>query len=152
MTALLSFRAPCLKSPAMNCLRSILFCLLAFALVSCSSFNRKKDTAPVKVAWSFDIQADASGHPRGSVFLQVESDRVLVHPNVETSYKLIAPSDYMQHKIPGDALAACTTYGSSRGEELFVMRDKKQLVVYGRLLDEEGGSTEFRVRQFIPIR
>ncbi len=136
----------------MNRLFLSLSICLVLPLAACSTFGGKKADAPVKVAWSFEIQADASGHPRGSVFLQVENDRVLVHPNVEASYKLIAPADYAQHKVPADALAACTSYGASRGEELFVMRDKKQLIVYGRLLDEEGGTAEYRVRQFIPIR
>jgi hypothetical protein len=136
----------------MNRFSFLVAAFLGFALTSCSIFHNKKEDAPIKVAWVFDIQADPGGLPRGSVFLQVDSERVLVHPNVEMGYKLIDSADYVQHKIPAEALAACTSYGVGRGEELYVMREKKELAVFGRMLDEEGASADYRQRMTIPLK
>ena len=126
--------------------------ILLFSLAACGTLDSKKEFKAMKIAWAFDIQTDAGGLPRGSVFLLVDNERVLVHPNVEMGYKLIAAEDFAQHKIPVHAVAACTTYGAGRGEELYVVREKKQLVVFGRLLDEEGSGSEFKVRLNIPIK
>jgi hypothetical protein len=151
-TALLVFSKSPAKLAAMNRLPSVLPAFFLLALASCSTFHDKKEDAPVKVAWVFDIQADPGGLPRGSVFLQVDAERVLVHPNVEMGYKLIDPADYVQHKIPPEALAACTSYGVGRGEELYVIREKKDLAIFGRMLDEEGASADYRLRTTIPVK
>lgn len=97
-----------------------------------------------EVTWAFDKREDRNGNPRTNVFLVVGGRRVLVRRNVLAQYTEIAPEDYRSHGVPSAAVAACQGWWAGAGEDLYVIRRGRRLIVFIRYLDEQAAPGRFR--------
>jgi hypothetical protein len=99
---------------------------------------------PSEATWTFDKHEDSNGNPKTNVFLIVGGRRVLVRRNVTAQFTSIAPEDYRSHGVPASAIAACQGWWAGAGEDLYVIRKNRQLIVFIRYLDEGSAPGRFR--------
>ena len=113
-------------------------------------FRQKSSPAPAGVTFRFDEREDGDGNPHTKVFLAVGDRRVLLR---ETTGKFSAldKSDYKSHHVPAAAVAACTGWWAGSGEDLYVLRRNRSLIVYSRTLDEQAPVGAYRRLKVIPL-
>jgi hypothetical protein len=126
-------------------------CVLAFlltvlfqsAVVADPVASSKANPAELVISWVFDIKMDNTETPRGKVSLFVNGRVILLRPAVVGQYNVIERTEYKDKGIPTTALTACSGWWAGAGEDLYVIRRKKQLIVYIRYLDEGTSSSSF---------
>ena len=111
---------------------------------------RKASHSQAGVSWLFNIRNDKYGNPRGTVFLIVGGRKVLILPKAASQYRLLKQTEYESHGVPAIAITACTGWWAGRGEDLYVIRRKKQLQVFIRYLDEGAETTAYKLLKVIP--
>lgn len=124
---------------------------LTFCKAEPSAYG-KAAQSNVKVEWLFDIKMDNSDNtPRGKVYLMVGNRKVLIRPDVVGEYHVIERADYKSSKVPASAITACGGWWAGQGEDLYVIRRKRQLVVFIRYLDEGAPVPAYRRLKIIPL-
>jgi hypothetical protein len=116
-----------------------LFVLTAFSLsITEATLGavKKVSNSQASISWLFDIRNDKYGNPRGKVFLLVGGRKVLILPNAAAQYRVLDRAEYKSRDVPATAITACTGWWAGQGEDMYVIRHKKQLVVFIRYLDE----------------
>jgi hypothetical protein len=118
---------------------SILFLLTALL----PALGIADPVAPVKanpskadLEWVFDIKPDGTDTPRGKIFLVVNGRKILLRRAVVGHYSVVDRVEYESRGIPNAAITACSGWWAGSGEILYVIRRRKQMVVYIRYLDE----------------
>src|SRR5436309_15272265 len=118
-----------------------LFSLALFAAlfaVPCEAARgarQKSARAQAEVTWAFDTHEDRDGTPRTKVFLIVGARRVLV-TEPTANFSVLERKDFKGHAVAAAALTACNGWWAGAGEDLYVIRRGRSLVVYSRALDE----------------
>jgi hypothetical protein len=97
---------------------------------------KKVSHSQAGVSWLFNIRNDKDGNPQGKVFLLVGGRKVLILPDAAAQYSVLDRTDYKSHDVPDTAVTACTGWWAGQGEDMYVLRRKRQLVVFIRYLDE----------------
>jgi hypothetical protein len=100
------------------------------------SASRKTKPAELVISWVFDIQKDNEETPRGKVSIFVNGRVILLRPAVVGEYRVVDRTEYKDRGVPAVAITACYGWWAGSGEIVYVIRRKKQLVVYIRYLDE----------------
>lgn len=98
--------------------------------------TRKAAQGEVKVEWVFDIKMDKDDNPTGKVYLLVNGRKTLIRPGVIGQYSVLERTDYKSHDVPTTAIAACSGWWAGQGEDMYVIRRNRQLIVFIRYLDE----------------
>jgi hypothetical protein len=112
---------------------------------------RKASPSQANVSWLFDIRNDKYGNPRGKVFLLVGGRKVLILPKAAAQYRVLDRKEYESRDVPATAITACTGWWAGQGEDMYVTRRKKQLVVSIRYLDEGGSIPAYKRLKVIPL-
>ena len=87
--------------------------------------------------WVFQTRHDAQTNPHTDVFLRVGSRRVLVLRQAEEEFRVPAKTNYKDAGVPAQALTACLGWWAGAGDNLYVVRRGRSLVVYRREVDEQ---------------
>lgn len=95
-------------------------------------FNRRQTT----IEWLFDSRTDQYGSPNTRVYLVVGGRRYFVL-RTASQFSVVERGQYAEHDVPASAVAACVSWWAGSGEELYVTRRGRQLIVYIRYLDEQ---------------
>lgn len=103
------------------------------------------------ISWLFDTRNDKYGNPRGKVFLLVGGRKVLILPKAVAQYRVLDRTDYKLHDVPATAVTACTGWWAGQGEDMYVIRRNKHLVVYIRYLDESASVPAYKRLKVIPV-
>jgi len=103
-----------------------------------------------EATWAFDTHEDRNGNPRTNVFLVVGGRRVLIQRNVVAQFNVVPPGDYRSHGVPATAIAACQGWWAGAGEDLYVIRRGRQLIVFVRDIDEGSEIGRYRRLKVIP--
>jgi hypothetical protein len=88
------------------------------------------------VEWSFITRDDRDGNPNTRVFLIVNGRRYFILRDV-AQFHVLERKDYSTREVPPTAIAACTGWWAGSGEDIYVIRQRRQLIVYIRYLDEQ---------------
>lgn len=126
--------------------------LAAFSALPCEAARgagQHASRAQAEVTWHFDTHEDRDGNPRTKVFLVVGSRRVLL-TEATANFNVIERQDYKSHAVPAAALAACSGWWAGAGEDLYVIRRGRSLVVYSRDLDEQAPASRYKRLKVIP--
>jgi hypothetical protein len=112
---------------------------------------RKASHRQVSISWLFNTRNDKYGNPRGKVFLLVDGRKIVILPNAAAQYRVLDQADYKSHDVPAMAITACTGWWAGQGEDIYVIRRKKQLFVFIRYLDEGVSVRAYRRLKVIPL-
>jgi hypothetical protein len=127
----------------------ILTALCAGGAAAARGAAQRAAPAQAEVAWAFDTREDRDGNPHTKVFLVVGARRVLV-TEATANFNALERKDFKGHAVPAAALAACTGWWAGAGEDLYVTRRGRTLVVYSRALDEQARIPPYRRLKVIP--
>ena len=126
--------------------------LAAFSALPCEAARdagQHASRAQAGVTWAFDTHEDRDGNPRTKVFLVVGSRRVLL-TEAAANFSVLERQDYKSHAVPAAALAACSGWWAGAGEDLYVIRRNRSLIVYSRDLDEQAPASRYKRLKVIP--
>lgn len=133
----------------------LLFVLTTFSTTLCkaeSGAYKKAMQGEVNASWQFDLTiAEDSDTPRGKVYLLVGSRKVLIFSDAIGAFSVIERADYKSKGVPTTALTACSGWWAGQGQDLYVVRRRKQLIVYIRELDEQAAIPPYRRLKVIPL-
>lgn len=114
--------------------------------------HEKAAQGDVNASWQFDLKiAEDSDTPRGKVYLLVGNRKVLIFSDAIGVFNVIERADYKSKGVPATALTACSGWWASQGQDLYVVRRRKQLIVYIRDLDEQAPIPPYRRLKVIPL-
>ena len=134
-----------------RCLLFLLVLTILFAARGEAAPSAKASHVQAGVEWSFDTREDRDGNPTTRVFLVVGGRRVFILRDV-AQFSVLERKDYSGRDVPATAIAACTGWWAGSGEELYVIRRGRQLIVYIRYLDEQTELGRYRRLKVIPLR
>ena len=126
---------------------------LAVLLVSAgfsSAAPASKQTPPV--AWVFQMHRDKSGTPSTDVFLRVGGKQTLVMRQAQEEFEALPRSSYKDHAVPAQALAACAGWFAGAGDDLYVIRRGRSLVVYRKQQDEQAPDFPWKRLKVIALK
>jgi hypothetical protein len=102
-----------------------------------------------EVTWLFDAHEDGEGIPHTKVSLVVGDRRVFLE-EVVAKFVVLERQDYKSHGVPDAALTACSGWWAGAGEDFYVVRRRRSLVVYSRTLDEQAPAGAYKRLKVIP--
>jgi hypothetical protein len=127
--------------------------LLMAVAVSARPGASRNVPGQAQVSFQFDIREDTAGNPRGKIMLAIGERKVVILPKATSQFRTLETSDYKSHDVPAAAIAACSGWWAGKGEDLYVLRRKKDLVVMIRYLDEGSArKPAYKRLKIIPMR
>jgi hypothetical protein len=127
----------------------LLTALCAGGAAAARGAAQKAAPAQAGVAWAFDTHEDRDGNPHTKVSLVVGARRVLV-TETTANFNVVERKDFKEHAVPAAAVAACSGWWAGAGQDLYVIRRGRTLVVYSRTLDEQTRTPPYRRLKVIP--
>lgn len=112
--------------------------------------GKKATYGQANVKWQFDIRHDRDGNPQSRVFLVVGGRRVFLL-RVVALFRVLDRQDYSSRDVPATAITACTGWWAGSGEDLYVIRRNRQLIVFIRSLDEQTPVPAYKRLKVIPL-
>ena len=131
------------------CFLILFAALFAVPCEAARGARQKSARAQAEVTWAFDTHEDRDGNPRTKVFLVVGGRRVLL-TETTARFSVLERQDYKSHAVPAAAVAACAGWWAGAGEDLYVTRRGRSLVVYSRALDEQAPASRYKRLKVIP--
>ena len=122
------------------------------ALPVCSASVPAAPVQTPPLAWVFQMRRDSQLIPHTDVFLRVGTRQVLVMHQAEEEFHAVAKADYKNSSIPASALAACSGWWAGAGDNLYVLRRGRSLIVYRKELDEEAPDLPWKRLKVIALR
>jgi hypothetical protein len=98
--------------------------------------NASYRQAPTAPEWVFDIRDGENDIPAGKVWLRLGARKVLVLPDASEHYSIVERKDYKRSHIPSSALTAIFGWFAGQGKQLWVVPQRRHLVVYIKYFDE----------------
>jgi hypothetical protein len=117
------------------------------AMAAGGKFNHSQTT----LEWLFDARNDRDGNPNTRVYLVVGGQRYFVMRDT-AQFSVVEREQYKDHGVPASAVAACASWWAGSGEELYVTRRGRQLIVYIRYLDEQSQTGRYKRLKVITPR
>lgn len=104
------------------------------------------------VEWLFDVlRVDEYGAPHTRVFLVVGGRRVFIL-QAASQFHVVERERFGAARIPARAITACSGAWAGQGQDLYVLRRNRQLIVYQRDWDEGmTGVPRYRRLRTIPL-
>lgn len=121
----------------------------------CQSFGQAapvSSSRPLLVTWQFVLRPDLDLTPHTNVFLRINGKRFLILHGSNSEFQVIKQQEYKEHKVPAEAIAACTGWFAGQGNDLYVIRRPQKLIVFDRELDEEEAIPLYKQIKVIPLR
>ena len=137
-----------------RCFPFLLVLIIFFAGIcqaAAKSELRRASSIQAKVEWDFDTRDDSDGNPRIGVYLRVGARRFFILRDT-AQFSVLERKDYGNRDVPASAVAACTGWWAGSGEDMYVIRRGRQLIVYIRYLDEQTELGRYRRLKTIPLR
>ena len=122
----------------------MLFCL--------APTNAAVPTGQSQVSWVFTLRHDPDLTPHSNVFLRVSGRRILILRDADSAFTVLNRTDYHDHDVPRQAIAACTSWFAGQGEDLYVIRRSGRLIVFSRALDEQAGPFPYKRLKVVSLR
>ena len=134
--------------------RQLFFIFLLAALAAplrapAQGVRQKAAGAKAEITWLFDAREDGDGILHTKVSLVVGDRRVFLE-EVAAKFLVLERRDFKSHGVPAAALPACSGWWAGAGEDLYVVRRNRSLVVYSRVLDEQARTPPYRRLKVIP--
>lgn len=133
--------------------RLLIIVLAACFAIPCDasqSAGSKNSHRQSNVTWQFDTRNDRDGNPNTKVLLNVGGRQVFILRDT-AQFSVLERKDYSSHGVPSTAVAACFGWWAGSGEEMYVIRRGRQLIVYIRYLDEQTETGRYRRLKVIPL-
>jgi len=127
----------------------MLTALCAVPAVAARGAAQKAANAQAEVTWAFDTHEDRNGNPHTKVFLIVGARRVLVMETT-ANFSALERKDFKEHGVPATAVTACSGWWAGAGEDLYVVRRNRSLIVFSRSLDEQAPASPYKRLKVIP--
>ena len=127
--------------------------LAALVSVACPLLNYAAPAArqrPPTVTWSFETRTDRDLTPHSRVFLRVNGRRVPVYGETTATFQTLGRGEYTGHGVPSNAITACAGWFAGQGEDLYVVRRGRRLVIYLRELDEQAPIPAYKRLKSVP--
>jgi hypothetical protein len=135
--------------------RLLLLMVLALLLVSqrglAMGASEKFNHSQTTLEWLFNARNDRDGNPNTSVYLVMGGQRYFVMRDT-AQFSVVERDGYREHGVPASAVAACASWWAGSGEELYVIRRGRQLIVYIRYLDEQSETGRYKRLKVITLR
>ncbi len=128
------------------------FFALPAAVLACAAGAVAAPPPVPPLRWVFQTRHDAQTNPQTDVFLRVGTRQVLVLPHASDEFTVANRTQYKDSGIPADALTACTGWWAGAGDNLYVARRGRSLVVCRKELDEQSGPFPWKRLKIIPLR
>ena len=97
------------------------------------------------------MHGDPQTNPHTDVFLPVGTRQVCVLHQTSEDFHTLLKADYQNNGIPSRALLACAGWFAGAGENLYVIRRGRALVVYRKELDEQAPDFPWKRFKVIPL-
>jgi hypothetical protein len=127
-------------------------CLTLLALtIFTVSFSKAQPSKPGKTAqgktnvkWLFETRMDRDDEtPLSKAYLLIGKRKILVRGEAMGRYDIVERKDYKALRAPSSTIAACSIWWAGQGQDLYVIRRNKQLIVFIRFKDEEAPTTSY---------
>jgi hypothetical protein len=112
---------------------------------------RKASSVQANIEWVFDTRNDSDGNPRTGVYLRTGGRRFFILRDT-AQFSVLERQSYGERNIPASAITACTGWWAGSGEDMYVIRRGRQLIVYIRYLDEQTETGRYRRLKAITLR
>ena len=116
--------------------------------------NKSVKTAPGKtnIKWVFETRMDKDDEtPLSKAYLLIGNRKILVRDEAMGRYDIVERKDYVSLRAPSSAIAACSIWWAGQGQDLYVIRRNKQLVVFIRFKDEGAPTTSYETLKTIRL-
>lgn len=117
------------------------------ALGAVGKLNHSQTT----LEWLFNARNDRDGNPNTRVYLVVGGQRYFVMRDT-AQFSVVERDKFKEHDVPASAVAACASWWAGSGEELYVIRRGRSLIVYIRYLDEQSDVGRYKRLKVITPR
>ena len=84
------------------------------------------------------------------IYLLVNGRRVFLL-RAGSQFSVLDRQDYESHAVPSTAITACAGWWAGQGQDLYVIRRQRQLVVFIRYLDEQAPIGAYKRLKVIPL-
>ena len=98
------------------------------------------------------MRRNTLGDPVTDVFLQIGGRKVLVLGHAQDEFQVSPQANYKERGIPALALTACAGWWGGAGDDLYVIRRGRSLVVFRREEDEQVPPLPWKRLKVIPLR
>ncbi len=98
---------------------------------------------PIKVSFEFEVKLDKTETPHSRVFVRANGKRTLVLSATE-GFTHLGRAQFASHKVPREALVACTGWWAGAGDNLYVVKRGARLDVYRQEMDEQAETLPYR--------
>jgi hypothetical protein len=126
-----------------------------FLTAACSDSTqgaiRKARYYQTNVTWQFDSHRLKSDEMDTQIYLIVNGRRVFLL-RAGSQFSVLDRQDYESHAVPSSAVTACAGWWAGQGQDLYVIRRKRQLVVFIRYLDEQAPIGAYKRLKVIALR
>jgi hypothetical protein len=112
--------------------------------------GRKAGRAEVSVSWQFDTRRLEYDLPDTKVYLVVDGRRIFLL-RASSQFSVLERELYSGHDVPATAIAACAGWWAGQGQDLYVTRRGRRLIVFARYLDEQAPVERYRRLKVIPL-
>ena len=112
---------------------------------------RKASYSQTNVTWQFDSRRLESDEMDTKIYLIVNGRRVFLL-RASSQFRVLDRRDYGSHAVPSTAITACAGWWAGQGQDLYVIRRKRQLVVFIRYLDEQAPIGAYQRLKVIALR
>ena len=105
-----------------------------------------------KVDWRFEVTRDERRDlPFTTISLVVNGRATHINSKVVASFRALQPSQFQQHGVPRNALAACHGWWAGAGDDYYVILHDGFLALYHRELSETADIPQYNLLRRIPI-
>lgn len=111
---------------------------------------RKASYSQTNVTWQFDSRRLESDAMDTKIYLIVNGRRVFLL-RAGSQFGVLDRQGYESHAVPSTAITACSGWWAGQGQDLYVIRRKRQLVVFIRHLDEQAPIGAYKRLKVIPL-
>ena len=96
----------------------------------------KAGHAPAGISWQFAERKSEYDIPDTKVYLVVGGRRIFIF-RASSHFDVLERQLYRTHDVPASAITACAGWWAGQGQTLYVIRRRRQLIVFFRMLDEQ---------------
>jgi hypothetical protein len=111
---------------------------------------RKAGRATATVSWRFDTRKMEYDQPDTRVYLMVGGRRIFLL-RASSQFSILERELYDGHDVPASAITACSGWWAGQGQNLYVIRSRKRLIVFVQYLDEQAAVERYRRLKVIAL-
>lgn len=138
-------------------MRGYLLCLIVLTSISTAyggsarGAHRNQARAQAAISWQFETRRMKYDVPDTKVYLVVGRRRIFLL-RAPSQFSVLDRQNYSGHAVPAAAITACAGWWAGQGQDLYVIRSKKRLIVFARNLDEQAPVERYSRLKVIQLR